>query len=115
MPYDDNNDSTLLNYLVSLLRNDKPKNGSMFESVGSLEQYINWYFDSSDQNRREYYSKLIERIVRDDIGLFPLFRPNLFITTGERIRGIELTENDGIKIESLRRLILPSEREESLK
>ncbi len=115
MPYDDNNDSTMLNYLVSLLRNDKPNNGSMFESVGSLEQYINWYHESFDQSRREYYSNLIERIVRDDIGLFPLFRPHLFITTGERIRGIELTENEGININSLRRLVLPSEQEESIK
>jgi hypothetical protein len=57
----------------------------------------------------DYYRNLTaaERIMTDDLGVFALFQPTVFLTVRQEIRGLSLDKNGRLAVEGLRRVRLP--------
>jgi hypothetical protein len=50
----------------------------------------------------------IDRILAEDLGLFPLFRPTLFVHTRERLRGVRMTRDGRADFAGSVRVVLPA-------
>jgi len=96
-----------IRYLIHELTQDTLAGSRAAEIVRMAIRQLEWAVSSSDGSGQGQYLKLIERRLIDDLGLFPLFRPSIFVTTRKQIKGVRFDHNGCLDLGNLRRAILP--------
>jgi hypothetical protein len=94
-------------YIIDELTQDTIAGSREAEIVLMAITQLEWAISSADRSGPTHYLKLIERRMIDDLGLFPLFRPSVFVTTRKQIKGVRFDSDGCLDLSNLRRVILP--------
>jgi hypothetical protein len=68
---------------------------------------------TSDSTQRLRLLQRVDRILQEDVGAFPLFRPIIHVCAKVEIRGIKFDKDGRLDLRSIYRLKLPSDSQES--
>jgi hypothetical protein len=81
------------------------------EIIGTAKTQLTWAEDEADSLKEAYYLRRVERRLVDDLGVFPLFQPTIFVGTESMIKGIQIDEFGRVDLSKIRRVQLPSPSE----
>jgi len=101
-----------LRYIFDQLSRDTVAGRKVNETMAIIRGYLETAEAAVDSTRREHYADLAENSLRDDIGVMPLFRPTLFFTTRQSLRGIPFDSQSRPDLTHVSRVRLPGNREE---
>ncbi len=77
------------------------------QPVRLADQLLNDALATSDSTRRIQLLERVDRMLMEDIGAFPLFRPIIYVCAKEEIRGIKFDKDGRLDLRSIYRLKLP--------
>ena len=114
VPHDSRNIYQGFRYLIHGLTQDTVVGSREAEIVRVAITQLDWAITSADRSGQRRYLELIERHMIDDLGLFPLFRPSVFVTTHKQVKGARFDRDGYLDLSSLRRVILPESGRERI-
>lgn len=82
------------------------------QPVRLADQLLNDALATSDSTRRIQLLERVDRMLMEDIGAFPLFRPIIYVCAKEEIRGIKFDKDGRLDLRSIYRLKLPGDSAE---
>jgi len=94
IPLEFNDSATGMNYALDLLGIDDKSDKPARETAKIIGNYIELGRLANNTSGREYYYNLADRGFKEDIGLFPLFRPTLYLTARDVLKGASF-DSDG--------------------
>jgi hypothetical protein len=81
------------------------------ETIVIIGGYLDLADAASDPIRRDHYVRLAEIAMRDDLGIFPLFRPTLFFTLRAGLIGEPFSRTNYPDLSSVTKVRLPQDQE----
>lgn len=105
IPYPVEEAIVAIEYLVDLLQHESVLDKRQKEALEFITGHLESIAESEDNTTKWRHHRMIDRILIDDLGIFPLFRPRLFFTHGDNLLGVN-SENC-YDFSNLRKLILP--------
>ncbi|UCC44634.1 MAG: hypothetical protein JSU65_01515 [Candidatus Zixiibacteriota bacterium] len=111
VPFDTNDESAAIEYILDTLSLDTVSGSSATQAVQSARTQLHWSRSDPDTSRQAYYWQLIDRRLLYDIGIFPLFRPTIFVVTDDLIKGLRSGPDGRLDLCGLRKIIIPSRSE----
>ena len=108
IPVSTNLPSVSLYTLYQRLAADSLSGHAVNENVRQMAAYFRFVESAPDEE--EYYRNLeaAEQVAIDDLGVFPLFRPTLYLAVHRDIRQLRFTDDGALDTFSMRRVILPT-------
>ncbi len=82
------------------------------QPVRLADQLLKDALATSDSTRRMQLLERVNRMLMEDIGAFPLFRPIIYVCAKEEVRGIKFDKDGRLDLRSIYRLKLPSDSTE---
>ncbi len=79
------------------------------QPVRLADQLLRDALATSDSTRRMQLLERVDRMLMEDIGAFPLFRPIIYVCAKEEIRGIKFDRDGRLDLRSIYRLKLPDD------
>lgn len=101
-----------LRFITEMLAADTVPGMSVNETIAIVDSYLDMAAAAEDQFRRDHYCSLAENALRDDIGVFPLFRPTMFFTARRSLLGDPFDERGYLDLAALTKVRLPEFSEE---
>ena len=77
------------------------------EYLDLVKNYVELYQATGDESSQQDYLSKINRTLIEDLGIFPLFRPTVYFSYKDNIKGVGLDENGYLDLNNLRRIIMP--------
>lgn len=96
-----------LSYIVALLKRHKPASKTMKEQLEIIDQRISAARSAKDMEAKLYYCELIDRSLKEDFGVFPLFRPYVTFFYSDQLEGCRFDEDGRLVVEEMTLLKLP--------
>ncbi|MDF1545682.1 MAG: hypothetical protein P1R58_11335 [bacterium] len=87
--------------LLQRLREQPNLTRSARETLDLIEIRLRSGRESDDHAATEYYSRLIDRALVEDIGVFPMFRPMVFLHSAPNLIGAKFESGGRIDLDSL--------------
>lgn len=87
----------------------------MSEGIDLVTQRIVSAAGSDNHEAAYYFCKLADRAMKEDLGIFPLFRPRLFLSTDRMLKNARFDSTGGFLYEGLKLLTLPTRPQEEQK
>ncbi|MDD3732619.1 MAG: hypothetical protein PHU88_09620 [candidate division Zixibacteria bacterium] len=112
IPAGDLSTPTGLEYLISILEKFEPAETSQIENLKIISDYLEASQKTDKPDIKEKYYTLAEQGLIHDLGIFPLFRPTLFMTCNKYIGNCHFDENGRFDYRNLTRLKLPATEKE---
>ncbi len=78
------------------------------EKLKLLSQYLSFAETAETEEKAQRYLKLADDLLQTELGVFPLFRPTLYMTLRQNILGSIPITYDAIGFENLGKVILPN-------
>lgn len=103
-----------LEYLISILEKFEPAEISQKENLKIISDYLEASQKTDKPDIKQKYYTLAEQGLIYDLGVFPLFRPSLFVTCKKHIGNCDFDENGRLDYKNLIRLKLPAPEKESV-
>ncbi len=100
-----------LRFIYDRLTEDTAGSQASNETVTIIGGYLDMAEQAADSSQRAYYTHLAETSLRDDVGVFPLFRPTLFVTLRPGLLGDPFTTSDYPDLSGVTKVRLPSHDE----
>ena len=107
VPFQTKKPDTSFYSLMNILKLDSSENNSIESALAEIELHLARQNRTSDLNSRIYYLNLAQRIMMEDICVFPLFRPTLFFVAGENLKGYSFDIDGLLQVENLRKIVRP--------
>jgi hypothetical protein len=82
------------------------------QPVRLADQLLKDALETSDSTRRMQLLERVDRMLMEDIGAFPLFRPMIYVCAKEEIRGIIFDKDGRLDLRHIYRLKLPAPQAE---
>lgn len=98
---------TTLRYVNGLLAADTVTGSPANETIRIIDGYLRTAATSTDPSMHEHYLMLAETSLRDDIGVLPLFRPQLFFVSRDVLIGSVFKADGTMDCSGLRKIRLP--------
>jgi MarR-like DNA-binding transcriptional regulator SgrR of sgrS sRNA len=105
--YSDSPWVALREVLTSIAKDTVEKDRSN-QPVRLADQLLKDALTTSDSTRRMQLLERVDRMLMEDIGAFPLFRPIIYVCAKEEIRGIKFDKDGRLDLRSIYRLKLPT-------
>lgn len=83
------------------------------QPVRLADQLLKDALATTDSTRRIQLLERVDRMLMEDIGAFPLFRPIIYVCAKEEIRGIKFDKDGRLDLRSIYRLKLPGDTAEA--
>jgi len=97
VPYDKNDPKTSFEYIYRLMLTDKISVKSQVETMEIISNYL----EALDYYDKAHYSYLTDRSLKYDLGVFPLFRPRIYMAVERHISGYKINDNGWLDISEL--------------
>jgi hypothetical protein len=107
VPFQDSSPRAAFDSLIGLLAQDSVKGSSPAEYLRKVDlelRGLNIALQPADSVR---HLEALDRIMAEDLGVFPLFRPTLYLHTQKRLRGVTLTPDGRVDFSSAVKIRLP--------
>lgn len=98
---------TSLEFLQRLLTKETTPENDVSETLQIIGDYLSSARLTRDSTVATYYGRLAETSLRDDLGILPLYRPTVYVTTRESIIDLRTDGSGVICIEDLVKIIPP--------
>lgn len=98
----------IIRFIGTYFKDAIERNKSLKESVELIRGYIELHKKSDNKDRRDKYINEINRGLIEDLGIFPLFRPTVYFTFGENIKGVGLTDEGYLDLDRLKIIKMPA-------
>ncbi len=95
-------------YILGLLSTHEPKTDAQRETMTIIANYVQNSRSADDASTRFYFSRLADRSLQQDLGVFPLFRPTIHFSPGTELIGAGFDESGYPNLDALTKLRLPS-------
>lgn len=106
VPFDIQNPAGVMACVLDILENDSPDAESYSSIIQTCRRQLQWSISDPDSARTAYHLRLCNRQLIDDLGVFPLFRPAVHVTSQPDIRGINTTADGRIDFTTARRVVV---------
>ena len=90
-----------------LLAREKPLSDAALESLAIVQGYLDNALSSHDAATRFHFCRLADRTMQQDLGVFPLFRPTVYVAVGDNMTNIQFDESGYLDIDAIVKLKLP--------
>jgi hypothetical protein len=90
-----------LRYLLAVLARDTVANSETSEHVRLLDEYLRLAATALSGNARSDYLRRAEQVLMTDLGVFPLFRPSVFLVHNRSLLGGRFTPAGRLRYEDL--------------
>jgi len=107
VPFDKNNKITSLKYIHNILCSDTLAGIDINENINIVGDYITSAMKATDTLIKIHYLHLAETALWDEIGVFPLYQPAIFLTTHNNIAGSATDSTGYIDQKKFYKIILP--------
>jgi hypothetical protein len=97
----------IVRFIANHFKDAIDRNRSLKESVELIRGYIELYKKSDNKDRQDKYINEINRGLIEDLGIFPLFRPTVYFTFNENIKGVGLTDEGYLDLDRLKLIKMP--------
>lgn len=91
VPYKENAPQMAMDTLLSLMARDSVSGTPPAEYLRRINLELTELETSFNQEDSSRHLETVSRIMAEDLGLFPLFRPTLYVHTHKRLRNVTLT------------------------
>lgn len=112
VPVSPDDPSVGLKYISRVVASDAPAGDEVNETLRIIENYIELGDGAADRDAAMYYYERAERGLVDDIGVFPLFQPTIYVTSYDYIRNFDYEIYVRDELKSISRIILPGRGDE---
>jgi len=109
IPISKNKIDTSLYAILHIIKKDLPENSDFRDGIEEVVLYLARESRTDELSSRIYYLDLAQRILMEDIGIFPLFRPSIYFMAGKNLAGYSFDADGLLRIENLRKIIKPNE------
>ncbi len=99
----------ILQYLDDNYSSVFEKISSLKESVGMLRNYLDQYTGADNEQSRRDFADKINRILIEDLGIFPLFRPTAFFIYHDNLKGASANDDELLEIDNMFLIKMPDE------
>lgn len=82
------------------------------EALDLLAARLGSAWKSTSDDQRRHYIELIDRTLKNDLGVFPLFRPRVFFVSGRTLADVRFSEHGQVDLTALTRLTFPPDSKE---
>ncbi len=110
VPILENNLDSSLKHFLNILNSFLPSM-SVSNPIAAIYPELIQYFESAQnagtEEKENYYLRLAQRTLMEDIGIFPLVRPSLHIISNDNLIGVRFDMSGNLDISNLRKVILP--------
>ncbi|MFZ5979416.1 MAG: hypothetical protein ACOYVF_02185 [Candidatus Zixiibacteriota bacterium] len=101
-----------LSYIYRFLTGQVITDDAVKENLTIIGDYLESAAKAADTAACYHYCRLADRNLKNDLGVFPLFRPTLFLTASHRLKNCAFDAAGHIKTATIDKLILPTDRTE---
>lgn len=95
-----------MHFLIKLLR-ESDTSAVYDEHLNLAEEYLGFADRSGDSTGRKRYLEMADNILQTDLGVFPLFRPRIYISLRNDLTGTPTIEQNRIDFTNITRLVFP--------
>ena len=108
IPYQENSPLTAIDTLLSLLRRDAVVDTRPYEYLQRIEAELAQLRTSISSPDSARHLETVGRIMAEELGVFPLFRPTLYVHTHKRLRNVVVLPDGSIDCSAAVILRLPA-------
>jgi MarR-like DNA-binding transcriptional regulator SgrR of sgrS sRNA len=112
VPYQEHSPESVIDTLLSLMQSDVIVDTRPSEYLQQIETELAGLKTSPSSADSTRHLETVSRIMTDDLGLFPLFRPTLYLHTNKRLRNVTLTPDGQVDCRAAIVARLPAPRRE---
>jgi hypothetical protein len=109
VPVDIDRPENTLRFALTYLALDTLAKASVNEPIRLAARLLTEIASCSDSIQKDRLLARVERILMEDIGAFPLFRPVLYVCAKEDIRGLCFDKNGRLDLSNIYRVKLPTD------
>ena len=108
IPYIEARTDSAYKYIVNMLSRDTIPGNDINKALVDLANTLELHDRTSSITGRNHFIKLARRTLHEDIGLFPLFRPSVYFSARNTLRGYGFNRHGIFNIKSLKLIIIPN-------
>lgn len=97
--------------LHSSLARTRPAFQAQQEALDLLAARMSSAWKATSDDQRQHYIELIDRTLKSDLGVFPLFRPTVFFVSGRDLADVQFSESGRVDLPALTKLVFPPDSE----
>jgi len=113
VPFNADSPLVSLGYIQNILSGQESSNSSQKENLTIIGNYLEAASKTTDTAVQLHYFRLADQSLKHDLGVFPLFRPGLYMTASKRVKNCVFDASGRPVITNLIKLILPTDKTEA--
>jgi hypothetical protein len=96
-----------LKHIIESLASDTVAGDIINKSLDLAAVYLQSALTADHPKKKVHYLDKTERVLKEDLGVFPLFRPQLIFTAARSLKGYEFDDKGCLDLTEIIKLILP--------
>ncbi len=110
--YDSNQPLTGFNNILDLLAHDTAAGDIINKSLELAAVYLQSARCADHPKKEKHYLEKTERVLKEDLGVFPLFRPTVYFIANRALKGYRFDDDGYLDLTETVRLLLPVPNED---
>jgi len=107
VPLDPNNALRSLKYIYDITSSDTIPDRQINQTIAIIGKYIESAENAASEQIRNYYIGKIDRSFKEDIGVFPLYRPTIYFVANHNLQGYMFDPDGYMDLKMLSKIMRP--------
>ena len=105
--YDTQRPEVAFNHIIELLASDTLSGDIINKSLNLAAVYLQSALGADHPKKTLHYFDKTERVLKEDLGVFPMFRPQISFVSNRGLKGYYFDDNGNLDLTNLVKLVLP--------
>jgi hypothetical protein len=107
VPYVSDDPTVCLKYILEFIKNKETESVSYSKTIDLMKGFLDLAEKSDTQSGQEHYCRLIEEVLLSEIGLFPLYRPFIYMAMTDNLTGYYFDKDGRLDLSNITRIKHP--------